>query len=83
MKMVLDSRGCKKFFTRHPQVHQNYIGSGRVKYLQQLRIIASLATKSDTGLSPKQSTNSMARIVSESSATRIRTGVCIGNGITQ
>jgi hypothetical protein len=78
--MVLDSRSGKKFFARHPQIHQNYVGSGRVKLFQQFRIVTSLATDCDTDLSLKQSAK---RIVSESSATRIGTGVCIGNGITQ
>ena len=60
MKMVLDSRSGKKFFARHPQIHQNYVGSGRVKLFQQFRIVASLATDCDTGLSLKQSANGMA-----------------------
>jgi len=58
--MVFDSRRRKQVFARHPHIHKNYIGSGRVKLLQQFRIIASFATHCDVGLSLKQCTDGTA-----------------------
>jgi hypothetical protein len=68
MKMGFDSGRGKHPFARHPHVHQNYISSGRVKYLQQFCIIASFAADRDVGLSLKQRTDGAAngcRIVSD------------------
>jgi len=49
MKMGFDGGRGKQLFAGHPDVHQNYIRSGRVKYLQQFCIIASFATDCDAG----------------------------------
>src|SRR6266403_3082781 len=71
--MVFDSRRGKQVFARHPNIHNNYIGSGRVKYLQQFRIVANFATHRDVGLSLKQYTDGAAngcRIVSYEKSNR-------------
>ena len=82
MKMGFDSGRGKHPFARHPHVHQNYISSGRVKYLQQFCIIASFATDRDFGLS-RSSEQMVRRMVAESSAIRSESGFPSTNGITQ
>ena len=82
MKMTFVSRRGKQVFARHPNIHKNYISSGRIELLQQLRVIASFATQCDVGLSLKQYTDGTAngcRIVSYEKSN----GVPIRNGINQ
>jgi hypothetical protein len=50
VKMAFDSRGGKQVFARHSHIQENHVGCGRVKLLQQFRIIASFATHCDVGL---------------------------------
>jgi hypothetical protein len=60
--MAFDSRRGKQLSARHPHIHKNYISSGRVKFLQQLRVIPSFATHCDVRLSLKQRTDGTANI---------------------
>ncbi len=71
--MAFNSPWRKQVLARHTYVHKDYISSGRVKLLQEFRVIASFATHRDVRLGLEQYTDGTAngcRIVGKQNAGR-------------